>query len=127
MFGPEPFGFGFNFMFTVIPVLVLIGFVLVFSLAAASAVRYFRNARSPRESVYARVVAKRTEVTGGSRAHGEVHRHSRTHYYITLEFDNGARKEYLDVKQLSGLVVEGDAGYASVQGDWILAFERQIA
>jgi len=49
---------------------------------------------------------------------------SRTYYYITLEFDNGTRREYLDVKNLFGLVAEGDTGYAATQGDWIVAFER---
>ncbi|MNJ70654.1 hypothetical protein D3C77_671290 [compost metagenome] len=49
---------------------------------------------------------------------------SRTDYYITLEFDNGERREYLDVKELFGLVREGDVGYAAIQGDWIVAFER---
>ncbi|GIQ61915.1 hypothetical protein PACILC2_04830 [Paenibacillus cisolokensis] len=51
-------------------------------------------------------------------------RSSRTDYYITLEFDNGERREYLDVRNLYGLVAEGDEGYAAVQGDWIVAFER---
>ncbi|MOA47284.1 hypothetical protein D3C78_1699050 [compost metagenome] len=49
---------------------------------------------------------------------------SRTYYYITLEFDNGERCEYLDVKSIYGLVREGDTGYAATQGDWIVAFER---
>ncbi|MNE95561.1 hypothetical protein D3C80_1936640 [compost metagenome] len=49
---------------------------------------------------------------------------SRTYYYITLEFDNGERREYLDVKNIYGLIREGDTGYAATQGDWIVAFER---
>lgn len=52
---------------------------------------------------------------------------SRTYYYITLEFDNGVRQEFLDVKNLYGLVAEGDAGYAAIQGDWIVAFERDMS
>jgi hypothetical protein len=60
--------------------------------------------------------------------HNAIHRSSsRTYYYITLEFDNGSRQEYLDVKNLYGLVAEGDVGYAAVQGDWIVAFERDVS
>ena len=129
--GPS-FGGGFDFMFTLVPILIAVGFVLVIVTMIAGGVSYMKNARSPRETVYGRVVNKRMEVRHRSGHHhhhdGAVHHtpgSSRTFYYITLEFDNGERKEYLDVKSLSGLVVEGDEGYASVQGDWIVAFERK--
>lgn len=118
-------------MFTVIPVIIVLGFVAVFTGAAVNGVRYMKNARAAKESVYARVVAKRMDVRNRTTHHnngnGALHasQSSRTYYYVTLEFDDGSRREYLDVKNLYGLVVEGDAGYASVQGDWIVAFERQ--
>jgi len=118
-------------MFMVIPIIVIIGFVAVFTGMAANGVRYIKNARAEKESVYARVVSKRMDVRNRTTHHnngnGAMHtgHSSRTYYYITLEFDNGARREYLDVKNLYGLVVEGDEGYAAVQGDWIVAFERQ--
>jgi len=76
-----------------------------------------------------RVVAKRMEVRSTANHHhegGGGMSTSRTYYYITLEFDNGERKEYLDVKNLYGLVVEGDQGYASIQGDWVVAFTRSM-
>jgi len=128
-FGGSPFGGGFDFMFTLIPILVGIGFVVVIGGILMNGARYMKNASSPRESVYARVVAKRMDVRththhhpAGDHAH--VSRSSRTHYFITLEFENGERREYLDTRNLYGLVVEGDEGYAAVQGDWIVAFER---
>lgn len=116
-FSPGPFG-GFDFMFTLMPVIILIGFVVVLGLIIYAIAGSVRNARAPRQTVYARVAAKRMEVWGD---------HSRTHYYITLEFENGVRREFLDVKNLYGLVVEGDVGYAAIQGDWIVAFERHPA
>ena len=127
----SPFEGGFGFMFTLVPILVGIIFAIVIVGIIWSAVRYFKNASAPRESVYARVVAKRMDV----RTHTHTHHHpagehmhatrsSRTHYFITLEFEDGQRREYLDTKNLYGLVVEGDEGYAAVQGDWIVAFER---
>lgn len=127
--GPAPEYFGL--LFTIVPIIIVIGFVAVFSGMAVNGVRYMKNARAAKESVYARVVAKRMDVRNRTTHHnngnGAMHtgHSSRTYYYITLEFDDGSRREYLDVKNLYGLVVEGDAGYAAVQGDWIVAFERQ--
>jgi hypothetical protein len=126
-FGPSVGGF--DLMFNVFPFLFIAVFVLVIGSIIYSMARNVKNARAPKENAYVRVVAKRTEV----RSHMNHNHHndhigttgsSRTYYYITLEFDNGSRKEYLDVKGLYGLVVEGDTGYAATQGDWIVAFER---
>jgi len=134
MIGNGPFpGGGFGMMFTIVPVLIVAVFAIVIVGVVTNGARYFKNARSPRQSVFARVVAKRMEVRNHTSQHsngaGVMHpvSSSRTYYYITLEFDNGERKEYMDVKNLFGLVVEGDAGYAAIQGDWIVAFEREAA
>ncbi|MEC0242491.1 DUF2500 domain-containing protein [Paenibacillus dokdonensis] len=133
MISPGPsFGGGFNFMFTLVPILIGIGFVFIIIVFILNGARYIKNARSPRSSTYARIVSKRTELHHNSSHHhddnGIMHSggSSRTYYYITLEFDNGERKEYLDVKKLYGLVAEGDTGYAAIQGDWIVAFERGV-
>ncbi|RJE87576.1 DUF2500 family protein [Paenibacillus sp. 1011MAR3C5] len=134
-------GGGFDFMFTVVPIIIIIGFIFMFGLIVYSIIIHFRNARAPQESAYARIIAKRMDVQSHSNHnhnhhHNHHHHHhqenhightsssSHTYYYITLEFDNGSRKEFLDVKGLYGLVVEGDAGYAATKGDWIVAFER---
>ena len=129
----SPFGGGFDLVFNLFPFMFLIVFAIVIGSILFSGAKYVRNASSPRETVYARVVAKRMDVrtqvnhhsaAGGMHPHTHATHSSRTHYFITLEFDNGERREYLDTKQLYGLVVEGDEGYAAVQGDWIVAFER---
>ena len=127
--GPPLGGGAFSFLFNVVPLLVVIVFVLAIGRMMMSGARYMKNASAPRQSVFARVVAKRMDVR-----HYTHHNHvndnvpvthsSRTYYYITLEFDNGERKEFLDVKNLYGHVAEGDTGYAAIQGDWIVAFER---
>lgn len=126
-----PMGGGFDMMFTIVPIIIVIVFVIVIIGIATNGVRYFNNVKSPRQSVFARVITKRMEVRHhtsqsnmGNESMHSVNSSSRTYYYITLEFDNGDRKEYLDVKNLFGLVVEGDEGYAAIQGDWIVAFER---
>lgn len=128
----KSFGGGFDFMFTLVPILIGIVFVIVIVGFISNGARYVKNAKSPRTSEFARVVSKRMDVRHHTNHHngdnGMMHssNSSRTYYYITLEFDNGERKEYLDVKNLYGLVVEGDTGYAAIQGDWIVAFERDV-
>ncbi|CAM3637076.1 DUF2500 domain-containing protein [Marinicrinis lubricantis] len=131
MFNSGPsMGGGFDFMFTLFPILFVIVLAIIVIGFISNGARYAKNARAPRESVYARVVSKRMDVRSRTNHHhhanGAVHptHSSRTYYYITLEFDSGERKEFLDVKNLYGLVTEGDAGYAAIQGDWIVAFER---
>ncbi|MEK5640067.1 hypothetical protein BK138_19115 [Paenibacillus rhizosphaerae] len=135
--GPPPFGGGgfdfFDFMFRIFPFIFGIVFIIIVASFIMNGARYFKNARTPRSSVYARVISKRMDIRHHSGSHhdngsGFVNSSgsSRTYYYITLEFDNGERKEYLDVKHLYGLVAEGDEGYAAVQGDWIVGFEREV-
>ena len=122
---------GMGIMFTLVPIFIVIVFVAVIVGLVVNGARYVKNATSEKESVYARVVSKRMDVRNHANHHdngnGAMHAgySSRTYYYITLEFENGDRREYLDVKNLYGLVVEGDVGYAAVQGDWIVRFERQ--
>ncbi|WP_430145136.1 DUF2500 domain-containing protein [Paenibacillus cisolokensis] len=126
--GDQGFGIG-GFMAAVIPVMLVIAFVVVIGKIVLNGTRYMKNAAAPCETVYGRIVAKRMHVSSHMNHHHHqqgMHpiRSSRTDYYITLEFDNGERREYLDVRNLYGLVAEGDEGYAAVQGDWIVAFER---
>ncbi|MCU6711761.1 DUF2500 domain-containing protein [Paenibacillus sp. J5C_2022] len=127
--GFGPFGGGFDSAFSLFQVMFFLVFALIIVMFIVNIAKYFRNASAPQESSYARIVSKRTEVRSSSNHHHNDNMHmgssSRTYYFITLEFDNGSRKEYLDVKGLYGLVAEGDVGYAAVKGDWIVAFQRQ--
>ncbi|MHA7966434.1 DUF2500 domain-containing protein [Paenibacillus sp. CAU 1782] len=130
-FGPSFGDYGFSLIANVFPFLFILVFVLIIGTFIFSIFKNAKNAQAPKESAFVRVIAKRTEVRSHA-SHNMHHQNdhigttgtSRTYYYITLEFDNGSRKEYLDVKGLYGLVVEGDTGYAATQGDWIVAFER---
>lgn len=126
--GFSSFNGGFDFFSTLIPIFMVIIFIIVIVGIISSGARYVKNSSSPRESRFATIISKRMDVR-----HHTTHHHddnfahsssSRTDYYITLEFDNGERREYLDVKNIFGLVREGDVGYAAIQGDWIVAFER---
>jgi len=125
------FNGGFPLIFSIVPVFITIVFILVIAGIAWNVYRYFKNARAPRDTAYVKIVAKRMDVKQHS-SHPQQDNSafpsagsSRTYYYITLEFDDGSRREYLDVKRLYGLVAEGDTGYAATQGDWIVDFQRQ--
>ena len=52
--------------------------------------------------------------------------HTTTNYYISLEFPDGTRAEFVDKKRLYGILVEGDEGIASIQGEWLVDFSRNM-
>jgi hypothetical protein len=116
---------------SIFPYFFVLVFILIIGKLIFNAVGYMKNSSAPRQSSFVKIVAKRTRVDRHNNpAPGNVghsHSHSHTYYYITLEYENGERKEFLDVKKLYGLVAEGDVGYAATQGDWIVNFERVTA
>ncbi|MBQ8201819.1 MAG: DUF2500 domain-containing protein [Clostridia bacterium] len=127
-------GFGMggmhDFMFDVFPVIFSIMFVIilgVFVVTALSGVRQWHtNNNSPRLTVHAAVVAKRTQV--GHHHHGtHEHRHSHTytHYFVTFEVESGDRMEFEVSGQESGLLVEGDRGTLTFQGTRYQGFARE--
>ena len=89
--------------------------------------QWSRNNNSPRLTVPALVVAKRTNVshyhnhTGNM---GAMHSTSSTSYYVTFQVESGDRLE-LNVRGTEyGLLAEGDRGLLSFQGTRYLSFER---
>ena len=125
--GPS-FGFGFGFQ------LFQIMFFIVFGLAISTvlislikgAKEWNKNNHSPRLTVPATVVTKRTDVTrrrsGGTNGHH--HYHTSTNYYVTFEVEGGDRMELHLSGPEYGLLVEGDKGKLSFQGTRYLGFER---
>ena len=121
------YGFGFvlfRIMFILAFVLV-IGMFLVF--AVKGIVQWNQNNHSPRLTVPAVIVAKRTNVTRHhhSGAGGHHHHHTSTSYYVTFQFGGGDRMELLVSGSEYGMLVEGDQGDLSFQGTRYLGFERK--
>lgn len=121
------YGFGFvlfRIMFILAFVLV-IGMFLVFAVKGIA--QWNQNNHSPRLTVPAVIVAKRTNVTrhhhGG--AGGHHHHHTSTSYYVTFQFGGGDRLELLVSGSEYGMLVEGDQGDLSFQGTRYLGFERK--
>lgn len=122
----ELFGFGFG-MFQI---MFLLMFLLVTGTIIMNLIKeigeWNKNNHSPRLSVPATVVAKRTHVSrhrsGG--ANGHHHHHTSTTYYVTFEVESGDRMELHLSGPEYGLLVEGDMGELSFQGTRYLGFER---
>lgn len=125
-------GFGmFDLMATVFPVLFIIVFVIVIGTFIVTGVRgvsqWNKNNNSPRLTVSARVINKRTEV-GHSRHHhhnNHMHSYNYTNYFVTFEVESGDRMEFEVTGEESGLMLEGDQGMLTLQGTRFLGFERQ--
>lgn len=123
------FGFGmgfdmFSIMFTIVFVLVIGTFIVT---AVKGIGQWNKNNNSPRLTVPATVVSKRTNVTrhhhGGANGHN--HHHTSTTYYVTFQVESGDRMELHVAGHEYGLLVEGDNGRLTFQGTRYLGFERQ--
>ncbi len=126
----SPFG-GMGIMFSIIPVLVVLGFLLVFGIIIVSIVQgarqWNRNNNSPILTVDAIVVTKRSDVSYHHHNTGTDNMHqasSSTYYYVTFEVPSGDRME-LEVRDKEyGLLVEQDRGKLTFQGTRYLGYER---
>lgn len=105
------FGGGFSIVFTVVFLLILGMFVFIF---VSNIARAAKDKASPRLTVPARVVAKRTRV-----------QNHYTSYYATFEVESGDRMELSLYGDDFGMLAEGDVGELTFQGRKFLSFERR--
>ena len=126
-FGPgfgSGFGMGvgaFEAMFGIMFVLVIGVFVVTFIRGIG---QWNKNNNSPRLTVPATVVSKRTNVSHHHHAGEHHHSHTSTSYYVTFEVESGDRMELHVSGTEYGLLAEGDKGSLSFQGTRYLGFER---
>ncbi len=130
----SPFGGGFDLGFTIIPIFIAIIFLAVlavFIVAFVNGIRQWnKNNHSPRLTVAATVVTKRTNISHSS---GHTHHstgmhtggHTSTDYYVTFQVDSGDRMEFQVTGEEYGLLAEGDYGELSFQGTRYLSFLRK--
>mgnify|MGYP003305936539 CR=1 FL=1 len=121
-------GFGFSFLLS--RMLFYIVPILMFVIIGMGIIRTFRewhhNENSPRLTVEAKIVCKRSDYrrTMNSRKHH--YSGSRTNYFVTFEVESGDRMELELQGHEYGLLVEGDKGKLTFQGTRYLGFERMI-
>lgn len=132
MFGFHSFGSGeFNLfgVFTAGIILCILG-VFVFILVRGIR-QWHKNNNSPRLTVDARVVSRRSDThvsqtpVGGdiTGAHGFT-TSSDTTYFVTFEYESGDRQEFTVPYREYGYLAEGDMGRLTFQGTRYLGFER---
>ena len=123
------YGFGmgddmFGTMFTLVFALAIGTFIVA---AVRGIGQWNKNNNSPRLTVPATIVAKRTHVSrhrhGG--ANGHRHTHTSTSYYVTFQVDSGDRMELHVSGYEYGMLVEGDFGDLTFQGTRYLGFIRK--
>ena len=118
-----------DFMFSVFPVLFTMVFLLVFGTIVytifKSIKQEHKNNQSPRLTVEAKVVTKRTSYrkSGGRDNHMSP---GYTTYYVTFEVKSGDRMELSVQGHEYGMLVDGDFGELSFQGTRYLGFERRV-
>ena len=123
-------GFGsglmiFQIMFGLVFVLTIGTFIVI---AVKGISQWNKNNHSPRLTVPATIVAKRTNVSrhhhGGTNGHH--HHTTSTTYYVTFQVESGDRMELHVAGHEYGLLEEGDKGNLTFQGTRYLGFERSI-
>jgi len=121
---------GFGFQFDMFGLIFMLMFFLVFGIILVAVIRsisqWSKNNHSPRLTVPATVVAKRTNVSrhrhnGAGNHH---HYHTSTSYYVTFQVESGDRMELHVAGEEYGMLIEGDSGKLSFQGTRFLGFER---
>ena len=126
-FGGDP---GFDVTFSIMQVIMLLVFVLVLGSIIVTLIRgvgeWNKNNQSPKLTVPAKVVSRRTAV---SRHHhhqrnGMHHTHTATSYYATFQVESGDRIEFLVSGTEYGMLAEGDSGELTFQGTRYLNFQR---
>lgn len=109
----------FGIMFT-------LTFFLIFGMIVVTAVKgisqWNKNNNSPRLTVQATVVSKRTNV---SHHHSSNNCHTTsTTYYVTFQVESGDRMELCVKGHEYGMLIEGDRGNLTFQGTRYLDFQR---
>lgn len=116
--------FLFPFFFFAVFGMVLIVFVVTLVRGIGE---WRKNNNSPRLTVPAKVVSKRTSVSRGHHhgANGHMHTTSSTWYYATFEVESDDRMELGVSGSEYGMLAEGDSGKLTFQGTRYLSFERE--
>ena len=114
---------GFDMLFSILfPILFLVVLGMILYTIIGNISTWNKNNHSPRLTVPATVVAKRTEV---SRHHTDnTMMHTFTTYYATFQVESGDRIEFLVSGTEYGMLAEGDSGELTFQGTRYLNFQR---
>lgn len=118
-----------NFIFSIVPLLFIVVFMFVFGVVVYTFIRSIKqernNNQSPRLTVEAKVVTKRTSFYRSAGTNHTVG-HGHTSYFVTFEVKSGDRMELQVQGYEYGMLVEGDFGELTFQGSRYLGFQRKV-
>ncbi|WP_318617427.1 DUF2500 domain-containing protein [Sporosarcina sp. YIM B06819] len=120
--GFDPVGdfmFSFGPIFMVIFFIIFIGIILVAIISSIG--EWNKNNNSPKLTVPAEVITKRSETSGGS---GDSS--ASTRYYTTFQVESGDRIEFPVTGSQYGMLAEGDLGMLTFQGTRYLEYKRVL-
>ena len=121
---------GFGYGFDMFSIMFSIVFIIVIGMFVVTAIKgigqWNKNNNSPRLTVPATVVAKRTNVSHHNHAgtNGHHHHSTSTTYYVTFQVESGDRMELHVSGMEYGMMAEGDYGKLTFQGTRYLDFVR---
>ena len=120
---------GFGLFDALFPIMFFCIFAVVIGMFIMTFVKgisqWNKNNNSPRLTVDAFVVDKRTNVSHHtSNSGGHHHHHTSTTYYVTFQVESGARMELQVDGSEFGMLCEGDFGKLPFQGTRYLGYER---
>lgn len=114
-----------DFMFSAVPIFIGIIFIIAICFFVFIIVKgisqWNTNNNSPKLTVPAEVVTKRTETSGGS---GDSS--ASTWYYATFQVESGDRMELPMKGSEYGMLAEGDLGMLTFQGTRYHEFKRVV-
>ena len=119
---------GFGTTFGIMSVMMPLMFVLVFGIIIVTLIRgigeWNKNNHSPKLTVPAAVVSRRTAVSHHHHGGETHHVHTSTSYYATFQVESGDRMEFALSGMEYGMLAEGDVGELTFQGTRYLSFQR---
>ena len=122
------FDSGFGMTFSIMQVMMPLTFVLVFGIIIVTLIRgigeWNKNNHSPKLTVPAAVVSRRTAVSHHHHGGETHHVHTSTSYYATFQVESGDRMEFALSGMEYGMLAEGDTGELTFQGTRYLSFRR---
>lgn len=112
-----------NFLFSFGPIFIIVVFIIVIGgfifVIGKTISQWSSNNNSPKLTVPAEIVTKRTETSGGS---GDSS--ASTWYYVTFQVQSGDRMELGMTGHEYGMLAERDIGMLTFQGTRYLEFKR---
>ena len=116
------FSSGLFEVFFVLIFVIVIGGILFMLISGIT--QWNKNNHSPRLTVGAVVITKRTNVSHHHHHGGAGHSSSSTSYYVTFQVESGDRMELHVSGSEYGMLAEGARGFLTFQGTRYLGFER---